>query len=359
MEGPVTEGGLQATMLINRGESFQLNVSLTIPPGRTVALLGPNGAGKSTAVAVLAGLLPVDRGQITLAGVTLDEPDRGVFIPPEARRVGVVFQDYLLFPHMTVVENVAFGLRSRGVDREESIGRAAEWLERMDIAEHARKKPGDLSGGQAQRAALARALVTEPDLLLLDEPLSALDVTTRVQLRRALLEHLDGFSGPRLFITHDPTEAFLIADEIHIIEAGRVTQTGTADDIRLRPRTRYSADLAGSNLVKGIANDGVVETGAHVLQIADHDIAGSVLATIRPAAISVHLHEPEGSPRNAWKTTVDLIEHLGERTRLRTGGPLALAVEVTDEAARALHLAAGTPIWVSIKATEITVQADG
>ncbi|MDP9495133.1 MAG: ABC transporter ATP-binding protein [Actinomycetota bacterium] len=345
-------------MLISRGESFQLNLSLSIPPGRTVALLGPNGAGKSTAVAVLAGLLPVDSGLITLAGVTLDEPDRGVFVPAEARRVGVVFQDYLLFPHLTVVENVAFGLRSGGVNREDSMARAGEWLERVDLAEHARKKPGDLSGGQAQRVALARALVTEPDLLLLDEPLAALDVTTRVQLRRALLEHLDRFSGPRLFITHDPTEAFLLADEINIIEGGRVTQTGPAEDIRLRPRTPYAADLAGSNLVPGVAEHGVVDTGSHLIHIADHDIAGSVLATIRPAAISVHLREPEGSPRNAWKTTVDLIEHLGERARLSTGAPLPLTVEVTDEAARALHLAAGAPIWVSIKATEITVQTD-
>ena len=345
-------------MKVDRGESFQLNISLSIPPGRTVALLGPNGAGKSTAVAALAGLLPVDRGLITLAGVTLDEPDRGLFVPPEARRVGVVFQDYLLFPHMTVIENVAFGLRSRGVTREDSMARAGDWLERMDMAGHARRKPGDLSGGQAQRVTLARALATEPDLLLLDEPLSALDVTTRVQLRRVLAEHLEVFPGPRLFITHDPTEAFLIADEIHIIEEGRVTQFGTGEDIRLRPRSSYAADLAGSNLIRGSARNGVVDTGTHLLHIADHDITGAVLATVRPAAISVHLREPEGSPRNAWSTVVDLVEHLGERVRLRTGAPLGLAVEVTADAASALSLVAGTQVWVSIKATEITVESD-
>jgi molybdate transport system ATP-binding protein len=226
----------------------------------------------------------------------------------------------------------------------------------MGLGRQLQLKPTSLSGGQAQRVALARALVTEPDLLLLDEPLSALDVTTRVELRRALAEHLEAFPGPRLFITHDPTEAFLLADEIHIIEQGTVTQAGTADDIRLRPRTPYAADLAGSNLVAGVANDGVVETATHVLHIADHDISGPVLTTIRPAAISVHLRKPEGSPRNSWKTTVDLVEHLGERARLKTGDPLMLAVEVTDEAARSLNLVEGTQVWISIKATEITVE---
>jgi molybdate transport system ATP-binding protein len=206
--------------------------------------------------------------------------------------------------------------------------------------------------------ALARALVTEPDLLLLDEPLSALDVSTRVQLRHALKEHLLEFPGPRLLITHNPTEAFVLADEIHIIEEGKVTQSGDGEDLRLRPRTRYAADLAGSNLVFGTARHGVVETGSHLLQIADHEIAGPVLVTIRPAAISVHLREPEGSPRNAWRTTVDLVEHLGERARLRTGTPLPLAVEVTEDAARALDLVEGTPVWISIKATEITVEPD-
>jgi molybdate transport system ATP-binding protein len=192
----------------------------------------------------------------------------------------------------------------------------------------------------------------------LDEPLSALDVTTRVEMRRALAEHLESFPGPRLFITHDPTEAFLLADEIHIIEQGRVTQAGTADDIRLRPRTRYAADLAGSNLVTGTALGGDINTGSHVLHVADHEISGPVLATIRPAAISVHLREPEGSPRNSWTTTVDLVEHLGERTRLRTGDPLALTIEVTEEAARSLGLVEGKQVWISIKATEITVEPD-
>jgi molybdate transport system ATP-binding protein len=356
VEGAVNQGGLEAVLVVRRGESFQLDLSLSIPPGRTVALLGPNGAGKSTAVAALAGLLPIERGRINLTGATLDDPDRGLFVPPEARRVGVVFQDYLLFPHLSVIENVAFGLRSRRVGKEESLARAGEWLDRFGLAGLARRRPGGLSGGQAQGVALARALVIEPDLLLLDEPLSALDVTTRVQLRRTLAQHLEGFAGPRLLITHDPAEAFLLADEIHIIEQGAVTQAGTADDIRLRPRTSYAADVAGSNLVAGTANNGEVDTGTHLLQIADHQVAGPVLATIRPTAISVHTREPEGSPRNTWRTFIDLIEHLGERVRLRTGHPLPLIAEITEDASRALQLSEGTDVWISIKATEIGIE---
>lgn len=357
VESPLGGAGLEAAFQVGRGEAFRLQLSLSIPPGKTVALLGPNGAGKSTAVAALAGLLPVDAGYIALDGVTLDDPDSAVYVAPEERKVGVVFQEYLLFPHLTAIDNVAFGLRSRRVGRDDSIHRAGEWMERLGLAGMERRKPGQLSGGQAQRVALARALITEPDLLLLDEPLSALDVTTRVQLRRTLAEHLDGFPGPRLVITHDPSEAFLLAEEIHVIENGTVTQSGSPDDIRLRPRTPYAADLAGSNLFLGVAVGGRVAVDDHHLHIAE-DVEGEVLATIRPNAISVHRRQPEGSPRNSWVTKIDLIERLGERVRLRTGPPLPLTVEITVDATEALGLSEGDEVWVAIKATDIGIEAE-
>ena len=352
------DAGLDARMVVRRGKSFRLDLSVSIPPGTTAALLGPNGSGKSTAVAALAGLLPIDEGRIKLAGAALDDPRQNRFVPPENRNIGVVFQTYLLFPHLNVIDNIAFGLRSRRFGKEAAQARAGEWLDRLGLTGLANRKPGALSGGQAQRVALARALVTEPDLLLLDEPLSALDVTTRVQFRRTLAEHLEGFAGPRLLITHDPTEAFLLADQIHVIEHGNVTQAGTPDDIRLRPQTPYVADLAGSNLITGTASKGVIETEHHLLHIADNQVMGPVLAAIRPSSISVHRREPDGSPRNAWKTTIDLVEHLGERVRLRTGGPLPLTAEITEEAVRVLDLVEGTDVWISIKATEISVEPD-
>jgi molybdate transport system ATP-binding protein len=350
--------GLEADFGLRRGDSFRIDLRLSIPAGTTVALLGPNGAGKSTAVSAIAGLLPIDSGSISLAGIALDAPAHDVFVPPESRRVGVVFQDYLLFPHMTVIENVAFGLRSRGSSRPEAMDRARSWLERLELGGLERRKPSQLSGGQAQRVALARALVIEPDLLLLDEPLAALDVTTRADLRRTLARHLDGFPGPRLVITHDPTEAFLLADEVHIIENGAVTQSGSPDEIRLRPRTPYAADLAGSNLVFGNASGGQVEIGSHVIYVAEQELEGEVLLTIRPSAISLHRSPPEGSPRNTWRTTVAVMERLGERTRIRTGAPLPLTVEVTSEATAALGLGEGEEVWVAIKATEIGVESE-
>jgi molybdate transport system ATP-binding protein len=356
VESAMTDRGLEAEITVNRSESFRLEVSVSLPPGITTALLGPNGAGKSTAVLAISGLLPIDSGRIALDGAVLDAPNDGVFMPAEERQVGVVFQDYLLFPHLSVLENVSFGLRSRRVSREEADARSKEWLARLGLADLERERPGALSGGQAQRVALARALVTEPSLLLLDEPLSALDVTTRSELRHMLAQHLGSFEGPRLLITHDPTEAFLLADVIHVIEEGAITQTGTADDIRLRPRTRYAADLAGSNLIAGLAQTGIVDVGELTLQIGDDQIEGPVLMTIHPTAISVHPRQPDGSQRNSWPTTVERVEELGARVRLRTGGPLPLTVEVTQSARVDLGIEPGSRVWVAFKATEISVQ---
>jgi molybdate transport system ATP-binding protein len=346
--------GLDARLIVNRGD-FRLDIELVIPPGETVALLGPNAAGKSTAVATLAGLLPLQDGHISLGGRIVDSHADGVFVPAAERHIGVVFQDSVLFPHLSVVENVAFGLRSRGTARARAREAAVAWLGRVGAAELAHRKPSDLSGGQAQRVALARSLISGPEMLLLDEPLSALDVSTRARLRHLLADHLTEFVGPRLLITHDPTEAFLLADEICVIEGGEITQIGTPDDIRLRPRTSYIADLAGSNLLVGTAADGVVTVSNHQLTIADVQFGGPVLATIHPRAISLHRGEPEGSPRNAWQTQVVRLEHYGDRVRVQTGSPLSLTAEVTPSAIDALHLGEGSAVWVSIKATEIDV----
>jgi len=354
----VIGNGLEARIRIRRSESFGVDVELSVLPGETAALLGPSGAGKSTVVAVLAGLLPLDEGRIELAGTPLDDPAAGVFVPADHRKVGVVFQDYLLFPHLDVADNVGFGLRSRGVGRDETEERVRGWLTRLDLTGLADRKPSHLSGGQAQRVALARALITEPDALLLDEPLSALDVVTRARLRRTLATHLDGFAGPRILITHDPAEAFLLADRVLVIEDGSITQEGTADDLRLRPRTNYAAEVAGTNLYAGSATNGRVKVGHHTLHVADTLIDGPVLVGIKPTAVSLHRQQPEGSPRNSWRTTVEVMERLGDRVRIRTGAPLPLTVEITVAAADALGLVEDAPAWVAIKATEMSVESD-
>lgn len=358
--GALVSAGLRADLLVRRSESFTLDLDLDIPPGRTVALLGPNGAGKSTAVAALAGLLPMGSGRIELAGRVLEDPSEGIFAPAEVRRIGVVFQDALLFPHLSVLENVAFGPRSRGVSREESTRRASHWLDRVGLAGFGPRRPAELSGGQAQRVALVRALATDPDLLLLDEPLSALDVSGRAELRRVLAEHLGEFPGPRLLITHDPAEAFQLADEIHVIEAGRVTQSGNVEAIRMRPRTPYVADLAGSNLLVGEAEGGTVLVGDLELHVAAPELSGPVRLSIRPSAVSVHRDAPGGSPRNRWPTVIERLEdHHGSRIRLLTGPPAPLMVEITPEACRELDLAPGVDVWLSVKATDIGVEPDG
>jgi molybdate transport system ATP-binding protein len=346
--------GLESHVVVRRN-GFSLDARMVVRPGSTVGLLGPNGAGKSSVVAAIAGLLPIDDGSIELDGTVLDRPGHGIFVPARDRGVGVVFQDNLLFPHMSVADNVAFGLQSRG-DRH-AMERAGAMLERLGIDKLAARSPRDLSGGQAQRVALARALITEPRLLLLDEPMSALDVTARAHLRRLLGDHLAQFAGPRLLITHDPTEAFLLADEIYVIEDGKITQTGTPDEIRLRPRTRYIADLAGSNLLAGVARNGVVSLDHDRLTIADTQIDGDVHVIIHPRAIALHRSQPGGSPRNTWQTVIDRLEHYGDRVRIQTGAPIPLTAEVTPGAIDALAIGVESSVWVSIKATEINTIA--
>ncbi len=381
-------GGLDAEIRLVRGD-FEMDVSLQVAAGETAALLGPNGAGKSTIVAAIAGLLPLGGGMIRLGGRVLDDPDAGIFTAPEHRRIGVVFQDQVLFQHLSALDNVAFGLTARGMRRSEAHGHAQTWLDAMDLGDLGHRRPRALSGGQRQRVALARALACSPDLLLADEPLGSLDVTARNRLRRNLAAHLSsGRNGggttapvpphgtpnvPRLLITHDPTDAFVLADRVHILEDGRLTQSGTPDELRRAPATAYAADLSGINLVRGTARDGEVTvadddgtaasaTGrrsAVVLHAADTSMFGAVLATIHPRAIALHRERPSGSPRNIWRTTAEAVEPLGDITRVLLGAPLPLTADITPGAAHELLIRPGTTLWVSVKATEVELAPDG
>ena len=221
---------LEASIGVRLG-LFELDVELTVEPGEVLAVLGPNGSGKSTLLRALGGLLPIDRGSITIDGTVLDDPGTDTFVPPELRPIGVVFQDHLLFDHMSALENVAFGLRAHGASKSVAHRVALGWLDRVGLVEVAAMRPRQLSSGQAQRVALARALATDPSMLLLDEPLAALDVSTRQDVRRSLRHYLDTFHGVRLLVTHDPVDAYALADRIAILEHGRIAQTGTIADL--------------------------------------------------------------------------------------------------------------------------------
>jgi len=337
---------------------FSEHVALDVGDGEVVAVLGPNGSGKSTLLRALAGLQPLSSGRIVLDGAVLDDPRAGVLVPPERRPCGVVFQDYLLFPHLTAQANVAFGLRSRGATRSDAAHRALEWLERMGVAPQGSMKPARLSGGQAQRVALARALAMDPRLLLLDEPLSALDIGQRGSVRHELRRHLQAFGGSCVLVTHDALDAAAIADRLVIIEGGAVAQAGTFASINARPRTSYVAQLAGLNLLRGTASSSeLLLDGGAVLQTAS-PMAGDVLAVIAPRDIALHLDPPSGSPRNAWPTRVAEVHLLGDRARVLLGAPIVAAAEITTVSLATLGLTEGVPVWASVKATQIDVYPD-
>jgi len=335
--------------------SFELDVDLKVEPGEVVAVLGPNGAGKTSILRGLAGLLPLDVGRVALDGVVLEEPVASVFVPSERRPIGMVFQDYLLFPHLTVVDNIAFGLRSRGTPRPAATATARQWLERVGLAAEAERKPGSLSGGQAQRVALARALATNPALLLLDEPMAALDASTRVELRRDLRRHLESFRGVRLLVTHDPVEAMAMADRLVILEHGRVLQSGTPAEVTQRPRSRYVADLVGVNLFRGRASSNVITIAGGGSLMATGASDGEVFAVVHPRTVALYRTRPDGTPRNVWEGRAIDLDFEGDRVRVRLEGTPAIVAEVTPAAVRELSLDRGDPVWVAVKATEVNV----
>jgi molybdate transport system ATP-binding protein len=334
--------------------SFDLDVDIEVAPGEVVAVLGPNGAGKTTMLRCLAGLLAVDRGAIQLGDVVLDSPDERVFVPSERRPVGVVFQDYLLFGHLSALDNVAFGLQARGASRRVARDEATAWLRRVGLGEHAGRLPQQLSGGQQQRVALARALAPAPALLLLDEPLAALDASTRAEVRRDLRAHLDGFDGVCIMITHDPLDAHALADRVVVLEAGRITHAGSLAAIAAHPRSRYVAQLAGTNLLTGnIAGTELTTVGGAVLTV-EAGVHGPAYAAIPPTAVALYATRPDGSPRNVWSTTIASVDLAFDRVRLTLGAPHPIAVELTTAGFAALRCDVGDEIWASVKATEIT-----
>ncbi len=342
---------LEASVRVRR-DGFTLDVTLAAAADETVAVLGPNGAGKTTLLRALAGLDEME-GRVVLDGEILDDSERGVHVPAERRRAGLVFQNHVLFPHLSAVENVAFGLRAQGRPHAAAIAR--RWLNEAGLGDRADALPQALSGGQAQRVALLRALATEPKLLLLDEPLSALDVSIRAEVRRELSRQLASFHGVRLLVTHDPLEAIALADKLVVLEHGSVVQSGTPGDVTARPRSRFVADLAGVNLLRGRAYGDHVALPAEASLAAVDAGSGDVFAVVHPRAVALYRSRPDGTPRNVWRGQVDTVDLEGERVRVRVVGPVPLVAEVTRAAVLELGLIAGASVWMAVKATEVSV----
>lgn len=346
--------GLVADVVARVG-GFSIDVSIDVEPGSVLAVVGPNGSGKSTLLRAVTGLVPLDAGLVVIDGEVVDDPAQRIFVAPEARAIGVVFQDYLLFDHLTAVDNVAFGLRARGVARGEARRAATELLNRMGIGDHGTAFPAELSGGQAQRVALARALATDPRVLLLDEPLAALDVATKREVRRELRRHLGDFGGARILVTHDPLDAYALADRIAVLDAGRIVQQGTVAEIAAHPRSRYVADLVGTNLISGTVDDAGLRTAAGALVAVVADFVGPAFAVVRPTSVALSARAPDTSARNSFPGTVDDVDRLGDRVRVGVTGPVHLTAEITGAALDRLGLSIGDEVWASVKATDIAV----
>jgi molybdate transport system ATP-binding protein len=346
--------------VVDNGE-FRLQVAFSVAPGEVLGVLGPNGAGKSTLLRALAGLIALTDGAVTLTGTDLDAPARKVFVPADARPIGLVFQDYRLFPHLSVRDNVAFARRSRGMGRRQSRADAEQWLAGLGLSEFADRRPGQLSGGQSQRVALARALAARPELLLLDEPLAALDARTRLEVRSTLTRQLREFPKPTLLVTHDPLDAMVMTDRLLVIEDGRVVQQGTPTEVARRPATQYVARLVGLNLYTGTGQgDGSISlSDGGSLVAPPGGPTGSVLVALRPSAIALHTTEPrDSSPRNVWPGRISGMEMLTDRVRVQVDGQPGALVDITAAAVAHLRLVEGTAVWLSAKATDLDVYRD-
>ena len=338
-------------------ESRGVDIEFAVAAGEVLAILGPNGAGKSTALHVIAGLVRPDEGVVRLGDRVLTDTAAGTHVATHDRQVGLLLQDALLFPHLNAAANVAFSPRSSRAD-------AARWLDEVDASDLADRMPRQLSGGQAQRIALARALAAEPDVLLLDEPLAGLDVGTAAAMRKLLSRVLKRDGRSAVLITHDLIDVLTLADKVLVIEEGKIVETGSTPAVLAAPRSRFGARLAGVNLVAGIAGpDGVLTTRSGVTW---HGIAGPdsvagqpAVALFSPAAVAVYRDRPHGSPRNTVEVTVAELDSRGPAIRVRgeeqPDGAPGLAADITAGSAAELRLTLGERVHFSVKAQEVTL----
>jgi len=335
-----------------------IDIAFEVASGETLALLGPNGSGKSTVLSVMAGLLTPDAGRVVLDGRVLTDVSARtsrVTVRPHARRIALLGQEPLLFPHLNALDNVAFGPRSRGVRRTPARRTARDWLDEAGVGDLADRRPAQLSGGQAQRVAVARALAADPGLLLLDEPMAALDVAVLPALRQSLRRVLADRTV--VIVTHDPLDALLLADRVVVLDGGRVIETGTSSQVLTRPRSSFAARLAGLNVLAGTWRDDHLETdtGVRVTGVVQGGPIASgtrAVAAFRPHSVSVFREPVHGSPRNAFHGPISDLEPHAELLRVRVD---ALAADVTLPSAAELGLEVGQLVTLTVKATEVQI----
>lgn len=341
-----------------RQRGVELDVSLD--DGEVLAVLGPNGAGKSTLLLMIAGLLHPDAGRIELDGTALTDTDAGTFVPAHARGVAMLTQQALLFPHMSVAANVGYAPRCRGRSRSESRAAARHWLDAVGAGDLAERKPAQLSGGQAQRVALARALAAEPRLLLLDEPMAALDVTAAPAMRRLLRDVLRDSGRTAIIVTHDLLDALAIADQVIVVDRGRVVESGPVRAVLTAPRSAFAARIAGVNLVPGVLTaPGVLQTswGTQIAGLSELEPGDAAVALFRPAAVAVHPTPPHASPRNVIAVQIAELDLHGTTVRVRgrdqPDGSTGLAADITAAAAADLDLEIGQTVHFVVKTQEV------
>jgi molybdate transport system ATP-binding protein len=332
------------------------DLSLRVDEGETVAVLGPNGAGKSTLLAVIAGLLRPDAGHAELDGrvlFDLGRRARSAWVPPHARGVALLAQDPLLFPHLTVLENVAFGPRSAGLPRSDAHHIARKWLSEVDSLDLARRTPAQLSGGQAQRIAVARALAARPGLLLLDEPMSALDISVAPAVRRMLRRVLA--SRTAIIVTHDILDALTLADRVIVIDHGRIVEEGPTRDVLERPRSTFTARLAALNVMTGVRTRAGLRTanGTDVASDAVDRIAEGtpVAGSIRPHAVRVSTTEPVRCG-NVVRGVIQDLEPRGDLIRVRSE---QISADVTPTLVADLDLTVDLDVWFLFSAADVQI----
>jgi len=337
---------------------FDLSVAFEVNPGETLVVIGPSGCGKTTTLNIISGLIKPAHGRVVLEDRCLFDSEAKIDVSVEKRNIGYVFQDYALFPHLTVEKNICYGLDCRGVGKKETAAKVAETLEMVGLTRLAQRRPPQLSGGEKQRVALARAIAMDSPILLLDEPLGALDAQTRQNVRGELRSLLQRVHRMTLMVTHDAVDALTFGDKICVLDKGQIVQLGDKHELLAQPRTPFVANLVGANFFNGTISSqkshglAAIHVGESVLHAATDEM-GDILISFYPSDVTLSLHPPATSAVNVFESRVKEIVHMGDRARVGLNSALPFTAEISAAALEAMDLKEGSHVYASLKATAI------